>query len=166
MANNQENIVNGFDFGYLPINITYCGKVIEGKNGWDHFLYFVNIGTGKDMFTTQYECGLGHIELKRKGSYWPMPNPPYRKGTVAYAEWAAQAYQPKAPRNSDIMYSLLLDSEASDYSFSEWCDNFGFDSDSISAFNTYQQCENIGKQLKKVFTNEQLQQMRVALDNY
>lgn len=145
MANNQENIVNGFDFGSLPINITYCGKIIEGKGGWNHFLYSVSIGTGNNMFTTQYKCGLGHVIKSRH-------------------PWLDD--KPKTPSNSDIMYSLLLDSEASVYSFSEWCEFFGHDSDSISAFNIYQQCERIGKQLKKVFTNEQVQQMRIALEDY
>lgn len=143
MAN--ENIINGFDFGKLPINITYCGKIIEGKGGWDHFLYSVNIGTGKDMFTTPYKCGLG----------WVI------KSTTRYVE-----DKPKKPKNSDIMRSLLLDSEASNYSFSEWCDNYGYDSDSISALNIYQQCENIGKQLKKVFSLEQIEEMRIALEEY
>ena len=162
----NENIINGFDFGSLPINITYCGKIIEGKKGWDHFLYSVNIGTGENMFTTQYKCGMAHVELKKKGTYWPMPNPPHRKGTLAYDLWAEQAYQPKKPSNSDIMYALLMDSEANDYSFSDWCDCFGYDSDSITALNIYQACENIGKNLRKVFTAEQIQQMRKALEDY
>lgn len=155
MAKNQENIVNGFDFCALPINITYCGKIIEGKNGWDHFLYSVNIGTGQNMFTTQYKCGLGHSKktnFHSNADYWDNKSMKY--------------IVPVKPKNSDIMYSLLLDSEASDYSFSEWCDNYGLDSDSISALNTYQACENIAKNLRKVFTNEQLQQMRAALEDY
>ena len=141
----QENIINGFDFGSLPIVVTYCGKITEGKGGWDHFLYSVSIGKGKNMFTTSYKCGLGHV-IKSK---------------VKYIE-----DKPKKPSNSDIIYFLLLDSEASDYSFSDWCDNFGFDSDSISAFNIYQQCENIAKQLKKVFSREQIKAMREALQDY
>lgn len=143
---NENQIINGFDFGQLQITKTFCGKIIEGKDGWDHFLWNIQIG-GKNskVFTTQYKCGLGHV-IKSKQS------------------WVED--KPKAPSNSDIMYSLLLDSEASDYSFSEWCDNFGFDSDSISVFNTYQQCENIGKQLKRVFSREQIEAMREALQDY
>lgn len=164
MSNNQENIINGFDFGSLPINIAYCGEIIEGKGGWDHFLYSVNIGTGKNMFTVHYKCGLGHMEKIR--AFRPMPNPPYKKGTIAYQEWYDFNHKPKAPNNSDIMYSLLTDSEASNYSFSEWCDDFGYNPDSISALNIYQQCEKIGKQLNKVFSREQLQAMREALQDY
>lgn len=160
----KENIINDFDFGDLPIVVTYCGKIIEGKDGWDHFLYSVNIGNNSNMFTVPFKCGMGHMEKIK--AFRPMPNPPYKKGTIAYQEWYDFNHKPKKPSNSDIMYSLLLDSEASDYSFSEWCDNFGFDSDSISAFNTYQQCENIGKQLKKVFSREQIEAMREALQDY
>lgn len=151
----QENIINGFDFGSLPIVITYCGKIIEGKGGWDHFLYSISIGKGQNMFTTPYKCGLGHskkVNFHTNSDYWDNKQMKY--------------LVPVKPNNSDIIYSLLLDSEASDYSFSDWCDCFGYDSDSISAFNTYQQCENIGKQLKKVFSREQIEAMREALQDY
>ena len=107
------------------------------------------------MFTTQYKCGLGHSKktnFHSNADYWDNKSMKY--------------IVPVKPKNSDIMYNLLMDSEASDYSFSEWCDCFGYDSDSISALNIYQACENIGKNLRKVFTAEQMQQMRAALEDY
>lgn len=154
-ANNNQNIINGFDFGSLPINVTYCGKIIEGKNGWDHFLYSVSIGTGINMFGTQYKCGLGHskkVNFHSNSDYWSNKE---RKYLV-----------PVKPKNSDIMYSLLLDSDAGNYSFQDFCDNFGYSSDSIKALNIYQLCEKTSKNLRKVFTNEQLQQMQIALQDY
>lgn len=143
---NENQIINGFDFGQLQITKTFCGKIIEGKGGWDHFLWNIQMkGKNNKIFTTQYKCGLGHV-IKFKQS------------------WVED--KPKAPDNAGIMYSLLMDSEASDYSFSEWCNNFGLDSDSISAFNTYQQCEKIAKELNSLFSREELQQMREALRDY
>lgn len=164
MQNNQnnQNIINGFDFDSLPINISYCGKIIEGKNGWDHFLYSVNIGTGSNMFTTQYKCGLGLVE-KKKGS---LPAPKCNKNCIAYKEWEEQNFKPKHPKNSDIMYGLLSDSNAGSYSFQDFCDNFGYSSDSIKALNVYRECEKTSKNLRKVFTSEQLQQMQIALEDY
>lgn len=156
MQNNQNNQnINGFDFSSLPISVTYCGKIIEGKNGWDHFLYSVSIGTGSNMFTTQYKCGLGHskkVDFHSNPDYWSNKE---RKYLV-----------PVKPKNSDIVYSLLMDSEAGNYSFQDFCDNFGYSSDSINALNVYRECEKTNKNLRKVFTKEQLQQMQIALDGY
>lgn len=152
---NNQNIINGFDFDSLPINISYCGKVVEGKNGWDHYLYSVSIGTGSSMFTTQYKCGLGHskkVKFHSNPDHWDKKE---RKYIV-----------PVKPKNSDIMYSLLMDSEAGNYSFQDFCNNFGYSSESIKAFNIYQECEKISKNLRKVFTSEQLQQMKIALEDY
>ena len=157
MQNNQnnQNIINGFDFGSLQINISYRGKIIEGKNGWDHFLYSVSIGSGSNAFVTQYKCGLGHskkVNFHSNPDYWSNKEMKY--------------LVPVKPKNSDIMYSLLMDSEAGNYSFQDFCDNFEYSSDSVKAFGIYQECKKTSKNLRKVFTSEQLQQMLLALQDY
>lgn len=154
-ASNNKNIVNGFDFDSLPIRVVYCGKVIEGKGGWDHFLYSVSVGTDSNMFTTQYKCGIGHskkVNFHSNSDYWSDKEMKY--------------LVPVKPKNSDIMYSLLSDADAGNYSFQDFCDNFGYSSDSIKAFNIYQECEKTSKNIRKVFTSEQLQQMQIALEDY
>lgn len=143
---NENQIINGFDFGQLQITKTFCGKIVEGKDGWNHFLWNIQIrGRNNKVFTTQYKCGLGYV-IKSKYS------------------WVED--KPKAPSNSDVMYSLLLDSEASDYSFSEWCDNLGYSNDSIQALNIYQACEKIASEMRNLFSQEEIQQMREALQDY
>lgn len=52
----------------------------------------------------------------------------------------------KPPTIKDVMYSLVMDSDAIEYSFSEWCDNLGYDNDSIKAKAIYEACtENFKK---------------------
>ena len=41
----------------------------------------------------------------------------------------------------------------------------GFDFGSLQ-INIYQECEKTNKNLRKVFTSEQLQQMQIALEDY
>lgn len=168
MQNNQnnQNIINGFDFDSLPINISYCGKVIEDKGGWNHFLYSVSIGTDSNMFTTQYKYGLGHSQLDPVAALRNPPPMNCKKDSPRYLHWISTVLKPTKPKNSDIMYSLLMDSEAGNYSFQDFCDNFGYSSDSIKDFSIYQECKKTSKNLRKVFTNEQLQQMQEALQDY
>ena len=73
---------------------------------------------------------------------------------------------PKRPTNADIMHSLLLDADAADQAFNEWCDNYGYDNDSMKAFKMYQACCEEAVNLRKTFTREQLEAMREALQDY
>lgn len=74
--------------------------------------------------------------------------------------------KPVAPHIADLAYSWLLDGEAIDESFNDWCANFGSDPDSIKALNTYRACCETGEKLRKMFTREQLQALRDALQDY
>lgn len=71
-----------------------------------------------------------------------------------------------APTAASVLYGLLSDASAMDESFSDWADNFGYDSDSIKTFNIYNACCAIGKQLKNVFTGEHLETLRELLQDY
>jgi hypothetical protein len=73
--------------------------------------------------------------------------------------------KPQAPHVATVLHSLLLDSEAIDRSFSDWCSELGMDSDSIKALNTYNECCKTGETLRK-FPREVLTALREALQNY
>ena len=57
----------------------------------------------------------------------------------------------REPTISDVLYSLVSDSEASEMSFSEWCGELGYNDDSRKAERTYQACVRVGARLKKLF---------------
>lgn len=92
----------------------------------------------------EYYCGVGHRYL--------TANPAIVK--------------PKPPTAAAVLYSLFVDSEASSKSFQEWCDDLGYDSDSIKAFNTYRQCEAVSGKLQQLFTPEELGELRGMLADY
>ena len=158
----MSNIVNGFDFDQLPVKIDFVRKVDDKE--WPHFLWNVTVDYTSGFWTFSYKCGLGHIEKKRGAL--PMPNPPYRKGTLAYESWERKNTQPKKPSVSDVMYSILMDIQADDSSFNNWCDEYGYSSDSMKAFKTYQTCCEYAVFVRKAFTVEQIEQMRKALEDY
>lgn len=110
---------------------------------------------GKEDLTEFYFTGTG---LRKQVN--PMPQPPFRKGTIAYEEWAKNAFKPQAPSAADVLYSLVRDAEALYESFDDWCMNFGYDSDSIKAFRIYQDCCEIGKKLAQFFSKEELDKIK------
>ena len=106
------------------------------RDGWECDEWRVKFG----RYETHYFTGIGHRNEKTR--------------------------RPVAPRASDVLFALISDAEAADMSFSEWCDNYGYDNDSISAFNTYRECEETGRELRKVFNGSQRAELRELLQDY
>ncbi len=88
---------------------------------------------------------------------------------VKFPEWAKQGwsitlrYQSKSaqfrfygggasntPTASDLVWALVIDSEAVNESFSNWCANFGYSTDSVTARSTYKACKRNGERLIKL----------------
>ena len=57
--------------------------------------------------------------------------------------------KPVFPGVASVLHSLMLDAQALDQSFADWCDDLGYDDDSISAFDTYRACCENGKNCKR-----------------
>lgn len=89
----------------------------------------------------------------------------YTPGTLAHEAWMKGA-KPQAPSAADVLHSLILDSSAADQSFNDWCEDFGYDSDSIKAFTTYQACCVIGENMRKLFSRTELETLRDMLQDY
>ncbi len=70
------------------------------------------------------------------------------------------------PVAASVLYSLLSDAEAVHENFTEWAENLGYDNDSIKALNVYNACCETGKALRKVFTPEQMSELRELLKDY
>lgn len=73
---------------------------------------------------------------------------------------------PVKPNATSVLYSLLIDAEAIDKSFVDWCDDFGYSNDSLKALNTYNACCVIGQQVRKMFSQAELTKLRDLLQDY
>ena len=62
----------------------------------------------------------------------------------------------KTPTASDLVWAVAVDSEAVNESFSNWCDNFGYSTDSITARSTYKACQRNGERLIKLIGNKEI----------
>lgn len=55
-----------------------------------------------------------------------------------------------APDMEDVLHSLVLDASACRMTFDEWCDEYGYDTDSRKAHAAYTQCADIGLKLVRM----------------
>lgn len=139
----------------IDFSVRYVGETVR-EDKWQCDAWRVSFASGKSQFETDYYTGLGHRQetksqatktIKIVGNKW------------VYAK-------PVQPCAANVLYSLIQDSSAIDTSFEYWCADYGYDSDSISAFNTYQACCRIAKELLRVFTRAQLETLRGLLEDY
>ena len=73
---------------------------------------------------------------------------------------------PKPPKVADVMYSLLTDASAEQRNFYEWCSDYGYSLDSISALNAYRANLDTAHALHKCFSDELLAELRDLLAEY
>lgn len=71
------------------------------------------------------------------------------------------------PNRLDVVHALLSDGVAIDYaSFEDWASEFGYDSDSIKAKATYDECLSIGLRLRASLGDMLLAKLREAFADY
>lgn len=123
-------------------------------------------GPNKKKQTFDYKAGLGNrnlsaIDKQNLKSYG------FRYGTIAYKNYIRTAnwviYKPCA---ADALFCLLLDADSGLRTFSEFCNEFGYASDSIKAFKTYQACQETTDNIKSLFNSKQIEELKELLQDY
>lgn len=137
----------------INYSVRYVGETAR-DNDWQCDAWRVSFAAGKSRFETDYFTGLGHRKV-------PGNRPLKKNWEIGYV-----APKPVSPCAADVLNSLILDSSAADMSFNDWCDDYGFDNDSISAFNTYQLCCKAAHDLRQVFSRAQIETLRTLLEDY
>lgn len=68
--------------------------------------------------------------------------------------------KPKGPELSGVLNNLVMDSEAASISFKDWCDNYGYDDDSMTAMAIYRECQDTSDKLRmaKICQTESLRE--------
>ena len=151
---------NKIDSRLTAWNIQFSGSLIGETikdNNWKCDEWRIKIG----VMETRYYTGTGHRKPK-KGAVRTEAH----KGTVAYANWERRNLQPVAPCAADVLYSLFMDGDAGNMSFDDWCSEYEYSTDSFKAYNTYQACCAIGKDLRRVFKEEQRAELSELFQDY
>lgn len=112
-------------------------KALGGDHPMDEWEVSFSSSRGSDYF--EFFTGMGHRTPKK---------------------------QPVEPSAASVLYCRIGDSRAASMSFSEWCDEYGYDEDSRRAESLYFACAEAGKKLQAVFTPAQLDTLSELLEDY
>lgn len=143
------------DLSTVKFEVKYDGSLKKKDN-----VYTIPLDVCINDEHFEYSLGIGHIktlqELKRCGKkFFRIQLAVEHEKELSRPLRMLLVPSPHAqlgfekPRLEDILHCLFIDSEAMDSCFEVWCDNFGFDNDSIKAQKTYQACVYNGIKLKK-----------------
>lgn len=139
----------------VSFSVALVGEI--KRDEWICDEWRVKIGAIETMFHT----GVGHRKQHPKA-----PKFNGSKTSLAYEEWSTQYVRPTAPSAASVLHSLILDSSATEQCFNDWCDDYGYDNDSMKALITYQACCAIGQDMRRVFTHAQREELRELLQDY
>lgn len=128
------------------ITFTATGGQQTKRDGWGCFAWNTEFRRSGATLEQSFYCGLAHVTKPKSEFVSPRPVPPCA---------------------ADVLYSVLSDAEALGESFVNWCANYGFDSDSLRAFDTYRECCASGEKLNKFFfMRDELSELRTLLQDY
>jgi len=145
----------------------HLGKFSNGFSGehWEHDKWSIILkkeGGSEQIF--EFSTGLGLRKLSDKGK---MEMIKASKMPSWFKKNLADKYSiPITPTPASVFYSLVLDGQSLHQSFITWCEDLGYDADSMKAFSIYNACCEIGKKLSYLFTRGELKKLENALQNY
>ena len=127
----------------------YGGETVrDGKWECDAWrVQFVRVSTTtaprKEM-STEFFTGFGH---RRRSPGIKLP-------------------QPVAPSPASVLYSLLSDARGAESNFYDWCNGYGYDSDSRKALAVYDACCLTLRDIRQFFTPADRDALEVLLEGY
>lgn len=135
-----------FDF-----TVNYLGLFLT-DDLWVHNKYIVII-EGQDF---EYSTGIGHRIAKTESRLCKdefkkvmNKNPQKTKSNLLlYIDELKAVSKPKPLNIDDVLYSLILDAQSGAESFEDFCDNFGYNEDSIKHNEIYKACQKNAKKVK------------------
>ena len=169
----------------VSYDVNHTAEMLHDKE-WQHDLFYI-VFTAKNHKVEgfEYKTGIGHR----------ITPPTYKNGRQAFGYSTEQQRELKKlreligksglieakkavtkcvtnkeaitmPTQASVLYGLVLDSSAGDESLPDWCDNYGYDSDSMKALSIYNACIENAKKLNNIFTREQLEAISELLEGY
>lgn len=135
---------------------------------------------GKQSMTVGYHQGIGYVQGYQQ-AYGKSPyirqcqETAYRMtcedGRLYKYDAALKYYRPigkqPAPNIIDVLYCLIMDSDVLERGgFEEWASDYGYDTDSRKAEQTYKLCLEQSLKLKELIRQDELDQLRDAYQDY
>lgn len=135
---------------------TYSGEdknALSGSSTMD--AWAITFTAGKLSETFDYFTGTGHRKrvYGYAGQIWDKNKKQYYTEKVM------------APRAAGVLHCLIMDSSACGQSFDDWCSDYGYDTDSRKALETYLTCQSNHQKLRRVI-GPALSQFTTLLEDY
>jgi hypothetical protein len=145
-------------------------NALGGKTEMDSWSVAFSKSDGREVFEEfDYYTGTGHrskVEDSAAGRFAAQHLKGASRNSLAWESLRKQYCKPVAPHAAAVLQCLLMDTEASSTSFHNWCDEFGYDDDSIKARETYDACQENSDKLHRIFAHAQIEELREALQDY
>lgn len=155
----------------IKYSFNYLGAPHDDE--WPHDLWNITFHNTSSIETFTYKTGLGHREDKGCKFHF---NTNFMKEIKAHRDAlnpdgklhfnVKPSLYAVAPTAASVLYCLLLDASASEENFKSWCDNFGYDSDSLKALSIYNACIENAEKINKIFKPATIEQLNTLLEEY
>lgn len=172
------------------------GVYDSGERAWPSITYAVTlVKDGRAVWSGPYKLGIGHVKIPKKTpAVDAWTNTPETRGftdeerahlftmqTRPHVQFKGESiriqarlcaklalFQKVSPKLADVVHSLLSDGAAffDGQSFEQWAGDFGYDTDSRKAEETYRACDAIGRQLIRGLGRETVEKLREAAQDY
>lgn len=173
MTENKHAELDAFiDSLKLEYNVVFIPQSVSRNAGQtDRSLnWMISIRANGVVLSTEYMQGIGHLPIPNSMKTIP-------RNRVIRHDWEKKAVESgkcgeyhqtmiPAPKIRDVLYSVVLDSDAADETFDDWCWNTGFDNDSRSAERTYNACRENGLLLRKMIGADAVAKFRELFQDY
>jgi len=155
--------LNGAKDGMVCWLVTINGQTFSYGEGIGHFV------TGGKMWKhpeevadaiAKYIASKGKVNIRNIQDTLSDFYKPTSRLRIASFGFILKNVEP--PKLDDVLYCLVSDAEAENMGFADWCDNFGYDTDSRSALATYLECQETASKLRKARVNIEAERERLA----
>lgn len=162
MQTTNDQVITLLNNAGIQFNIIPAGSGLKRDN-WECDGWILQLHKNNNTQMINYYTGIG----RRKVSNFTKAciDRDY-KGSINHKHAMAKHAKPVTPDVCSIIYSLNLDSQAIDESFPNWCDNYGYDSDSIKALNVYNACCDNAKKYYSIVDRATREQLEDILADY
>lgn len=137
----------------------------------DCLAWWVTFERGSESIDLIYHAGLGHLPGYKIGDERSVDGDralafSLENGVRFAFHTFRSANKIPDPDPLDILYSLVMDSDALEMDFPDWADSIGANDDSINAQRTHELCREYGFALIRLFGAAGLEQLREMFQDY
>ena len=154
MAKCIESAVNAYiQKNSTTFKHTYAG--VHSLDNWEHFKWVV---TFAKVDQTKYRSGSPAVIIEEVFEY--------KMGMAHCTKDNRGNVKPTAPSAAAVLHSLLLDAQAAEFAFEDWCSEYGYNADSRRALTIYFDCQGAAGKIAKIFTRKQIETLREMMKDY